>query len=438
VADNYKILAQDTAASIEENSGANQANILYTVPENTQASVSSVSLINTAEENVEYSLGVVKAEDVDGSAEEYPEFFQQVNDAPFVAVVTDGSTNSAYSTDGITWTQTTLPTSASWTSVTYGDGKFVAVAFYNTAAAYSTDGITWTQTTLPTSAGWTSVTYGDGKFVAVATFYTTTAAYSTDGITWTQTTLPTSASWQSVTYGDGKFVAVAYYIAAAAAYSTDGITWTQTTLPTSAPWRSVTYGDGKFVAVARDTTAAAHSTDGITWTQSTMPTSASWQSVTYGDGKFVAVAFNSDTAAYSTDGITWTQSTMPTSDSWQSVTHGQTTQLTETLNIIGGQGTTQTEEFLPVTFYTVPEGKQTTVTSVFVANHNDNAATYDFAVVPAGEELSLKHHLRWDMEIAAKDFENISTKITMSAGDSLVIFPSTVDTVSVTAFGVEK
>jgi hypothetical protein len=96
------------------------------------------------------------------------------------------------------------------------------------------------------------------------------------------------------------------------------------------------------------------------------------------------------------------------------------------------------EEFLPVTIYTVPEGKQTTVTSVYVANHNDTATTYDFAVVPAGEELSLKHHLRWDMEIAAKDFENISTKITMSAGDSLVIFPSTVDTVSVTAFGVEK
>jgi hypothetical protein len=42
------------------------------------------------------------------------------------------------------------------------------------------------------------------------------------------------------------------------------------------------------------------------------------------------------------------------------------------------------------------------------------------------------------MAIGAKDFENISTKITMSAGDKLVIFPSTVDTVSITAFGVEK
>lgn len=109
---------------------------------------------------------------------------------------------------------------------------------------------------------------------------------------------------------------------------------------------------------------------------------------------------------------------------------------------IGGQGDTTVaeliEEFLPVTIYTVPEGKQTTVTSIFVANHDSSESTYDLAVVPAGEELSIKHHLRWDMPIAGKDFEVISTKITMSAGDSLVVFPSTVDTVSVTAFGVES
>lgn len=100
---------------------------------------------------------------------------------------------------------------------------------------------------------------------------------------------------------------------------------------------------------------------------------------------------------------------------------------------IGGYG----EEFLPRTVYTVPAGKQTTVTSVFIANHDDSQSTYDFAVVPAGEELALKHHLRWDMPVAANEFELIETRITMSAGDKLVVFPSTVDTVSITAFGVE-
>ena len=117
-----------------------------------------------------------------------------------------------------------LPINSSWVSVCYGDGKFVAIASYNTIAAYSTDGINWTEATLPTDAGWVSVCYGDGKFVAV-TSNNTIAAYSTDGINWTQATLPTDAGWASVCYGDGKFLAVTSYNTIAA-YSTDGINWT--------------------------------------------------------------------------------------------------------------------------------------------------------------------------------------------------------------------
>lgn len=88
-----------------------------------------------------------------------------------VAVFASSTTAAAYSTDGVNWIQTTLPASADWRSVTYGDGKFVAVAgsSNNTIAAYSTDGINWTQgQPLPASANWYSVTYGNGKFVAVA------------------------------------------------------------------------------------------------------------------------------------------------------------------------------------------------------------------------------------------------------------------------------
>ena len=156
-----------------------------------------------------------------------------------------------------------LPTSVLWSSVTYGDGKFVAVAYDSNIAAYSTDGITWTQATLPVSVGFQSVTYGDGKFVVVAQ-NSTEAVYSEDGISWTQTTLPVSAYWKSVTYGNGKFVAVTYNNTYAA-YSTDGIAWNQATLPVATYWASVTHGNGKFVAVAGNGTYAAYSTDGINW-----------------------------------------------------------------------------------------------------------------------------------------------------------------------------
>ena len=73
-----------------------------------------------------------------------------------------------------------MPSSAFWYSVTYGDGKFVAVCG-NGIPAYSTDGITWTETTMPSSAFWHSVVYGNSKFVTVP-YYNDIAAYSTNNI----------------------------------------------------------------------------------------------------------------------------------------------------------------------------------------------------------------------------------------------------------------
>ena len=34
--------------------------------------------------------------------------------------------------------------------------------------SYSTDGITWTEMSMPKEAGWHDVVYGNGKFVAIA------------------------------------------------------------------------------------------------------------------------------------------------------------------------------------------------------------------------------------------------------------------------------
>ena len=126
---------------------------------------------------------------------------------------------------GSTWTQRALPVSASWKSVTYGGGLFVAVAYGNTIAVTSPDGITWTQRALPVSAYWYSVTYGGGLFVAVA-YGNTIAATSPDGITWTQRALPVSTGWRYVTYGNGVFVAMTDNSATAATSPTNliGIT----------------------------------------------------------------------------------------------------------------------------------------------------------------------------------------------------------------------
>ena len=238
----------------------------------------------------------------------------------FVAVAS-GSTTSSYSTNGTSWTAGgALPASTTWTGVASGaissTTYFVAVASGGTAAAYSTNGGTsWTSSTLPSSGTWADVAYGNSKFVAVASGGTA-AAYSTNGTTWSSATLPSSSAWSHVVYGNGTFVAVSTTSSTAAAYSTDGgANWTSATLPSSANWTSVAYGNGRFVAVASGGTVAAYSFDGITWTASTLPASSDWSSIEYGQGLFFAVSTSGTQAATSQDGVTWTSRTMSTSAS---------------------------------------------------------------------------------------------------------------------------
>ncbi len=262
----------------------------------------------------------------------------------FVAL-SSGGTTAASSTDGVTWTSRTLPSSGTWTSVAHGkiqDGStleeqsvFVAVRSGSTAAAYSVDGITWTASVLPTSANWNSVTFGEGRFVAIATD-STTVAVSNDGVFWnTQTgTLP-GTGFNAVAYGMGLYVAVATGSTSAAS-STDGITWTSRTLPASSAWNSVTWGNGRFVAVATNSNSGAYSINGTTWTAMTMgsldgSSVAGYQQVAYGQGLFMATAYVSGSQDYSyvatsQDGIVWTGrgvTSVPNAMSgWNAITFG--------------------------------------------------------------------------------------------------------------------
>lgn len=247
----------------------------------------------------------------------------------------------AVSSDGINWTAQNYFTIADiWYSSSYGNGILALVDISNPKAAASTDGSTWTRSTLPAidtgvetgnGTGYNSVTYGNGRFVAIGSNTEgKTAAYSIDGITWTRSDLPSLQDWRSVTYGDGLFVAVSSR-SDVAAYSSDGVTWTAAALPLNREWFSVTSGNGIFVAVPIYGDAVAISTDGKNWTASTLPSVQDWRTVTYGDGLFLAIGSvtsgtgGTDVAAISADGKTWTSSTLPVSGSWRSVTYGNGT-----------------------------------------------------------------------------------------------------------------
>lgn len=91
------------------------------------------------------------------------------------------------------WSDITLPISAFWSALAYGNGTWVAFREGTTYYAYSTNGTTWTAGTLTRAfgTGGTSythrATFANGKFYyySVSTGATRYLESSTDGITWT-------------------------------------------------------------------------------------------------------------------------------------------------------------------------------------------------------------------------------------------------------------
>src|SRR6056300_1721116 len=105
----YKILGQNAPSADTETN-------LYTTPSGSATVVRAINVTNTASSADTFDIAI--------------------NDSAIVPVPTDtfaavaqGTAAAASSTDGITWTAGTLPSSTNWRSVAYGNGTFAAVAF---------------------------------------------------------------------------------------------------------------------------------------------------------------------------------------------------------------------------------------------------------------------------------------------------------------------
>jgi hypothetical protein len=239
----------------------------------------------------------------------------------FLAVAGNSSIISR-STDGSTWSTSTLPSASNWTSIAYGNSYWVTVASGTDVMAYSSaNGLGWRTASLPVSASWIKVVYGMNMFVAIATVGTS-VAYSTGyGASWAAGTGLPSAIWTGLAYGSGRFVAVAGTTSNQAAYSTNGIAWTSSTLPSSTDWSDIAYGNSRYVAVSSTSAKTAYSFDGITWYQSNIAITAS--KISYGQGVFVAVSVSGTIAYTSDDGANWKQKTV-SNTSYTGITFGYT------------------------------------------------------------------------------------------------------------------
>ncbi|WP_426860851.1 flagellin [Cytobacillus gottheilii] len=206
----------------------------------------------------------------------------------------------AISNDGESWINSSPNISGELTSVTYGNGKYVAVG-WDGLALISADGMNWSQQTTGTTENLTSVTYGNGKFIAAGT--NEVILSSTDGVNWEQESIGALDYFHSIEFANNIFVGgTNNYMW----YSTDGENWTEgDQLGLGSGSGSLAWDGSRFIASLSNGDIAM-SNDGKSWTvKSTgigeIPTSI----FSYGENIAVIEA-NTPTLWISTDdGDTW-------------------------------------------------------------------------------------------------------------------------------------
>lgn len=152
---------------------------------------------------------------------------------------------------------------------------------------------------------WYSVTYGNNLVVAVGTKIMTS---SDGGKEWTGKNVPGfPKTYTCVIYANGIYIAVTPSTAPGGGVitSSDGNTWTVRNTPVG-NWRTVAYGNGLFVVLSGNGSGLSMtSPNGINWTLRSVPTSF-WKSIIFGSGLFVAVASSGQNLTMrSRNGIDW-------------------------------------------------------------------------------------------------------------------------------------
>lgn len=231
----------------------------------------------------------------------------------------------AKSTDGINWINIPISSGNFWTSVAYGNGKFIALGHGGSAknVATSSNGTNWDFTYNSALGGYTNIRYVGNTFISSARNNSLNSIVaSSDGVNWTVKTMPATRYWNNVAYGDGKFVIVGGVGGSPSdivAISNDGNTWTSESLPVSNAWIDIAYGNNTFIAIASPGNNIATSPDGINWTHRSLPKSGVWRSIAYGDGRFIIVGNDNTILITNDNGLTWTQRTSSITTDWTTI-----------------------------------------------------------------------------------------------------------------------
>lgn len=230
----------------------------------------------------------------------------------------------ATSVDGITWTDTTMPSTDTWREMVFDGTKVYAFWSTTTGAGYATttNGTTWTAGSSLTGLGaynMSNALYAAGRWYLSCSFgQASTDQYrtSTDGVTWGEWNAPAPTLNDIAYNGSNQFLALdasnSANIYTSASPTSSATSWTTRTLPAAAEYDRAVYGNGFWVLTnSAVTTNYLTSADGVSWTARTLPYAVKFRTTTgyrpqisFANGYFYYVATNGN-LLYSANGTSW-------------------------------------------------------------------------------------------------------------------------------------
>ena len=220
----------------------------------------------------------------------------------FVAIRT--ATSASYTTDGINWNSSTLPSSPSnWDGIVGNDSDVFGI-YSSDSIGYSTDGgENWALAT-ESSSNYSALGYGATWWIALNVSGQVFRTNDIVNAAFVQSSTTSSSGYQKLTYGNGFWIASVNGNAEIDVSGDDGSTWTTVSIPDSTV-QSMTFGNGMFVGVC-SSGEVIRSYNATTWYTSANASSYSvaFSDVSYANGLFSAVG-NSDRLHTSVDGNIW-------------------------------------------------------------------------------------------------------------------------------------
>ncbi len=218
-----------------------------------------------------------------------------------------GSQGISSSSEGLDWTRCS---SFEVNEVRYVNGRFIAVG-PGGVILVSTDGVAWAEVFSDFWSDLTSVTFGNGRYVAVGYSPplfgpdgapTPLILTSPDATNWTSQATGALPPFRQIAFGNGTFVASVgngrFF------YSAGAVTWTEVIVPFQYSLWSLTLADGLFFAIG-DKETVFTSTNGQTWTLRNSGNTSSFKGLAAGAGKFIVVG-TSGVITVSSNSVDWT------------------------------------------------------------------------------------------------------------------------------------